>query len=369
VTGGEERVVENLMWLVNEYMGEPARLLERDSSALARERAALGLLRGGLDAASVERAIRTSGAGIVHAHNLQPTLGWQALHAAKDAGARVILHLHQFRLVCAVGVCFTRGAPCTRCHGRNTLPGVLRRCRGDAAEALLYGAGLALWQRRIVEEADAVIVPSEFALMRLRELGAPLPWTRTSVLRPPLRTFVRASQAAAGGYALAAARLSAEKGIDVAIDACALAGVPLVIAGDGPQRRALEARAGSSASVRFVGQVDARELERLRAEAALALVPSRSENFPTAAAEGMAAGLPVVASRVGGLTELVDPDGLVAPDEPRAMAEAIARRYGDAAAGVRGLERVRSLCAPEVVAAQLAGIYGRGLPRDPLASP
>ena len=64
-----------------------------------------------------------SGARVVHAHNLQPALGWRALAAARAAGARVVLHLHQYRLVCAVGVCFTRGQECTRCHGRNTAPG------------------------------------------------------------------------------------------------------------------------------------------------------------------------------------------------------------------------------------------------------
>jgi glycosyltransferase involved in cell wall biosynthesis len=370
VTGGEERVVENLMWLVRTYLAEPAELLERDSSALRRDRAAVGLLRGGLRDAEVEDAVRWRSAGIVHAHNVQPTFGWRALYAARRAGARVVLHLHQYRLVCATGVCFTRGAPCTRCHGRNTLPGVALRCRGSTSEALLYGAGLALWQRRIVEEADAIIVPSDFALTRLRELGAPLPWLRTHVLRPPLRVFASSSVADGGRYALAASRLSPEKGIDVAIDACSIAGVPLVIAGDGPQRAALEARArAAGGSVRFFGAVDGETLEGLRAEAALAVVPSRSENFPMAAAEAMAAGLPVVASRVGGLVELVDDDGLVAADDPAALAHAIERRFGDRAAGARGLEHVRSLCAPEVVATQLADVYGKALRRYAHATP
>ena len=68
--------------------------------------------------------MRRTGARVVHAHNVNPTLGWRALAAAREAGARVVLHLHNYRLVCAVGTCFTRGEDCTRCHGRNTLPGV-----------------------------------------------------------------------------------------------------------------------------------------------------------------------------------------------------------------------------------------------------
>src|SRR5580704_8022415 len=159
VTGGEERVVEDLAWLVREHLGEQVESMIRwpisDRSAmLGRGRAAGGLLRGGLDAEQVAARVRASGARLVHAHNLNPTLGWRALRAAREAGAGVVLHLHQYRLVCANGVCFTRGEQCTRCHGRNTLPGVLRNCRGSRMEALAYGASLALWQAKLVEQAD-----------------------------------------------------------------------------------------------------------------------------------------------------------------------------------------------------------------------
>src|SRR5438105_15887491 len=162
-TGGEERAVEQLMWLVREHIGEPAELLQRSSEARRRAGAALALLRGGSDPAEVARAVRLSRARVVHAHNLHPAFGWRALAAARAAGARVVLHLHQYRLVCAIGVCFTRGEDCTRCHGRNTLPGVRLNCRGSVPEAVAYGASLALWQRRVVEQADAVLVPSAFA--------------------------------------------------------------------------------------------------------------------------------------------------------------------------------------------------------------
>jgi glycosyltransferase involved in cell wall biosynthesis len=358
-TGGEERVVEDLLWLVRERMGEQAHLLARDSAQLGARRAALGLLRGGLSPADVTRAVRLTGARVVHAHNLQPALGWRALAAARAAGARVVLHLHQYRLVCAVGVCFTQGAECTRCHGRNTLPGVLRNCRASRPEAIAYAAALALWQRRVVEQADALIVPSAFARERLRELGAPLDWQRVHVLAPPLRMAMTAGSAdpSSGSYALVVSRLSREKGVDVAIDACRVAGLPLVVAGEGPERAALLERA-AGADVRFVGRVDDEELARLRAGAAIALAPSRSaETFGLAAAEAMAAGLPVVASRVGALAELVEPAGLVPAGDADALARAMANLAGDSSAGERARERVRGVCAPEVVAGALAAIY------------
>jgi glycosyltransferase involved in cell wall biosynthesis len=429
--GGEERVVDDLAWLVRERMGEPAELLARgpaaegdalavewgagvagsdalavewgagvaESDALAVERgtggagrvqAAAGLLRGGLDPCEVGDAVRRTGARVVHAHNLNPAFGWRALAAARDAGARVVLHLHQYRLVCAVGVCFTDGRECTRCHGRNTLPGVLRNCRGSRAEALVYGAGLALWQRRVVAQVDAVIVPSVFARERLRELGAPLPWERVHVLAPPVRALEqgaptarrsptgRESHSAAGrppgaghlghsaaerlpaGYALVVARMSPEKGIDVAIEACRRVGIPLVVAGAGLDGGA-DVR--ETDEVRFVGRVEDARLAELRAGAALALVPSRSaETFGLAAAEAMAAGLPVAGSRVGALPELLEQEAMAPPGDARALAEAIERVRGDPGAGERARERIRALCAPEILAGRLAEIYGGASP-------
>ncbi|MFZ0090519.1 MAG: glycosyltransferase, partial [Solirubrobacteraceae bacterium] len=170
-TGGEEQAVDNLLWLVREHLGEDAELLVRESAAMPSRRAAAGLLSGGLEPEDVARAVRQTGARIVHAHNLHPTLGWRALAAARAAGAAVVMHLHQYRLVCAIGVCFRDGRECTRCHSRNVLPGIAFNCRGSRPEAVAYGAGLMLWQRRLVEQVDAFVVPSRFADSRLRALG------------------------------------------------------------------------------------------------------------------------------------------------------------------------------------------------------
>ncbi len=379
--GGEERVVDELLALVRERLGEPAELLARDSAKFGQARAAAGLLRGGLAPGEVAKAVRLTGARVVHAHNLNPLFGWRALAAARAEGARVVVHLHQYRLVCATGVCYTGGEQCTRCHARNTLPGVIHNCRGSRGEALAYAASLALWQNRLVAQADAVIVPSEFARERLRELGAPLDWQRVHVLAPPVKMVVPASgdsgvygDAAAsgkrsgadavtpvpqaGGYALVVSRLAREKGVDVAIDACLIAGVPLVVAGDGPERDALRARAAGG-DVRFLGRVEDTELERLRRDAALAVVPSRSaETFGMAVAEALAAGLPVVASRIGALPELVEEPALAEPGDAPSLAGAIERLWGDLSAGERGRARVAKLCAPQVVADELAAIYG-----------
>jgi glycosyltransferase involved in cell wall biosynthesis len=71
----------------------------------------------------------------------------------------------------------------------------------------------------------------------------------------------------------------------------------------------------------------------------------------------MAAWLPVVASRVGALAELVEDAALVAPGDAAALAQAATRLAGDEAAGARARERARAICAPELVAGALAEIY------------
>ncbi|MGZ4176759.1 MAG: glycosyltransferase family 4 protein [Solirubrobacteraceae bacterium] len=357
-TGGEERAVDDLQWLVRTHLGEEAELLGRDSGAMGRGRAAAGLLGGGLDPGEVARAVRRTNARVVHAHNLHPTFGWRALAAARAAGARVVLHLHQYRLVCAIGVCFRDGHECTRCHGRNTLPGVALNCRGSRPEATAYGIALMTWQRRLAAQADAFIVPSRFAEARLRALGAPL--GQTFVIPHVIREFASAPPTGPGEHALVAARLAPEKGIDIALQACALAGVPLVVAGDGPERVRLAARA--DAATRFVGWVGAGELSRLRATARVALVPSRSaETFGLAAAEAMAAGVPVAASRIGALPEIVPEPWLAAPGDAQGLAEVI-RGIGPQD-GAAALESARAVTAPERIAPMLAAVYEHALAR------
>jgi glycosyltransferase involved in cell wall biosynthesis len=218
-------------------------------------------------------------------------------------------------------------------------------------------------QRRLLEHADAVIVPSRFARERLRDLGAPLPWDRVHILAPPVPIGdAPAQRRPAGGYALLVSRLAPEKGVDVAIEACRLAGIPLVIAGDGPERAALEARS-AGLDVRFEGSLAEPELARLRAGAAVALAPSRSaETFGMAAAEAMAAGLPVAGSRIGALTELLEPSALADPGDAQDLARVIGFLAGDREAGERVRSRVSELCSPVLLASRLSAIYDG---RDP----
>jgi glycosyltransferase involved in cell wall biosynthesis len=355
--GGEERAVEDLVWLVREHLGEAAELLERDSAVLGRRRAATALLAGGLRPEDVGAAVRRTGARIVHAHNLLPSLGWRSLAAARAAGARVVLHLHNYRLVCAVSTCFTHGEDCTRCHGRNTVPGLRLNCRGSAAEAAAYAAGLAVWQRRLIAQADAVVVPSASALERLDALGVTFGPAPVHVVPGIVRDFAPSSRAGEGRYAVVVSRLAPEKGVDVAAAACARAGLELRVAGDGPERDRLAAAAPDA---RFLGRLDRPALAELLDGAGAALVPTRAaETFGLAAAEAMAAGVPVVGSRIGALPDLIPDEDLVPPGDAATLAAGVERRWRDAAAGEAGIARARSAAAPEVAARALAAVYAR----------
>ncbi|MGC4044993.1 MAG: glycosyltransferase [Armatimonas sp.] len=122
---------------------------------------------------------------------------------------------------------------------------------------------------------------------------------------------------------LSIARLSPEKGIDVLLKAAqALPDIAFLIAGDGPERTALEASA--LPNVTFLGF--RKDIPELLAQATLVAVPSRQEGLGLAAVEALAAGVPVIASNVGGLSEVVVPNKtglLVPPDDPAALTEAL----------------------------------------------
>src|SRR5947209_14170470 len=95
--GGEERAVGEIAHLLLRR-GHEVRVLERSSSEVGRARAAASLLGGGRDPDEVSDAVTEMRADVVHVHNIHPLFGWRSLAAARAAGARTVLHLHNFRL-------------------------------------------------------------------------------------------------------------------------------------------------------------------------------------------------------------------------------------------------------------------------------
>jgi glycosyltransferase involved in cell wall biosynthesis len=135
-----------------------------------------------------------------------------------------------------------------------------------------------------------------------------------------------------------AGRLGPQKNVGVLLEALANAdAVTLAIAGDGPERTALERRVaelGLDGRVRFLGSVPRETVLRLFHAADAAVLPSAWENFPHTVVEALAVGCPVIATAVGGVPEVVR-DGenglLVVPNEAAALSAAIDRYFADAA--------------------------------------
>jgi glycosyltransferase involved in cell wall biosynthesis len=328
IEGGEERSVA-LQRAALARAGVPVRVLERRSAEAGRGEAALALLRGGADAGEVARAVSEHGATVLHAHNMQPLFGPRGLAAGREAGAKLVLHLHNVRLFCAIAVASRDGGPCFRCRGRFTLPGLALNCRGSLPEAATYAVALSRQLPQVLETVDRFVAPSRYAVGQLALLGVPSDRIEPLEHYLPAEAFAERSAAAAGAYALVASRLSEEKGIDTAIGAAAESGVPLRIAGEGPAQDDLAALAESSgARVDFLGRVGRQELAALLRGAAMLLMPSRYHEFsPYSALEAMAAGVPVLASRLGGLPELIGADRCLAPNDVTALASRMAELW------------------------------------------
>jgi len=360
--GGEERSVE-LQAKALDNAGVAHAVLERSSADLSRPAAALAMLRGGREEKAVSAAARLLQADVVHVHNMLPQFGPRALEAARGAGATVVLQLHNLRLFCAIGVAARDGGPCFRCHHRNTLPGLMLNCRESIPEALVYATALARHQPAVFQNVDRFVVPSEYAGGQSAKLG--VPGNRIEVLPHylPADAFAERSRAEDGEYALVAARLSPEKGIDTAIEAAALAHIPLRVAGDGPARDYLVELANlAGGHVDFIGRQDRAGLEHQLAGAAMVLMPSRYHEFsPFSALEAMAAGVPVVASTLGGLPELIGAERCLPPIDPHALAARMRTLWTDPQRrGQEGdalIQRARANHSEELYSERLLAIY------------
>jgi glycosyltransferase involved in cell wall biosynthesis len=155
-----------------------------------------------------------------------------------------------------------------------------------------------------------------------------------------------------GAGVLAVGRLTRQKGFDVLLDALRLSPVPTTILGEGEDRGLLESRAVGLPVTLPGWRSDIRPA--LRAAAVL-VIPSRWEGFGLIAVEAMASGVPVIASGVDGLAEVVGDAGvLVPPEDPVALSAAIRRLLADpdlqADLRQRGLSRARQLSIERTVA-------------------
>ncbi len=273
---------------------------------------------------------------VVHLHNIYHQLSPSVLRPVARRHLPAVMTLHDYKLACPTYQFLDHGNICEACLGGRFHNAVLRRCKDGslAASAAAAGELFIHTATRAYSPVNIFICPSRFLRDKMTEAGVFV--RRLRHVPHFIDTAGIATKEIPGGDMLVAGRLSPEKGVDVAIRALALLdGAGLDIAGTGPEEARLRALAEQVAPgrVRFHGLVDKAGVHRLMLAASVVAVPSRwYENQPMVVLEALSRGVPVVASALGGLPELIQPGvtgSLVPPNDPAALAAALAPFVAD----------------------------------------
>jgi glycosyltransferase involved in cell wall biosynthesis len=219
-------------------------------------------------------------------------------------------------------------------------------------------------ERAITRRAARVIAITD-ALRRFNVEQVGLPAAKVTTIHygldEPPRAWAESSvDLPEGPIVLAVARLVPQKGVDVAVRALAGIDATLVVLGDGPERLELE-RSARELGVRLLLPGRVGDVAAVMRRADVLVHPARWEGFGLALLEAMLAGLPVVATRVSSIPEIVV-DGqtglLVPPDDPSALRAALARVLDDPGdLGVAGLARARAEFSVERMARRTVEVY------------
>ncbi|MCO5171076.1 MAG: glycosyltransferase family 4 protein [Planctomycetes bacterium] len=316
--------------------------------------------------------------------NLLTSLRFSAGLAAalvRERGAYDVVHVHgaSVPLILALPVARTLGKRVVAkvaALGQGVEAGDLRRRHGP------LGRGLAWWLGRVdawvatTAEIGAALEGEGYPRARIARVPN---FVDTDLFRPAAPDERAGLRAALGLDArpvvVHSGRLTARKNVDLLLEALARAAAHLpparrpllVLLGDGPLRPALEARAARPDLAGLVRLEGFREdVPRWLAAADLLVLPSRLEGFPNALLEGMAAGLPALATSIGGCREAITDgaDGLlVAPDDVAALAAGLSRLVGDPALmarlGAAARRTIEARFTLDAVAPRYLDLYDR----------
>ena len=235
-----------------------------------------------------------------------------------------------------------------------------------------------------IARARFVACISEFCRSQAMFFSAPDHWGKLKIIHCGVDPDRYSPCPRAGNRLLFVGRLAAVKGVPVLLDALAQAretrpDLSLTLVGDGPDRAALQVRVtalGLGDAVHFAGYKSQAEVADLLARHDALVLPSFAEGVPVVLMEAMAAKMPVIATAVGGVSELVH-DGetgcLVAPGDEAALRGAILRLMGDSAHRLRmgeaGRARVKADFTATTEAARLARLFRSGADLPPEKRP
>lgn len=313
-------------------------------------------------AAALERLLRDQRFDIIHLHSWFKRLSPAILPVLARAGTPVVQTLHDYRTVCSRSTMFRDGGICRECAGGRRWPALRHRCNGSVAKTLASIAEMTIADRVGYRAIVRRFLPvSAFQRRLLSGMGVPDARMRTlpnPVAIPPAFTPV------AGGPVVFAGRLEIYKGAQLFADLARMRPhMDFVLAGEGSLHAAIAA--DRPANLRLLGHLDQAGLARVVAGARCVVVPSLApETFGLAAAEALAAARPVIASRTGGLAEIVRDgiDGiLVEPGDLDGLAGALDRVLADpdraGAMGRAGRARVAEAYSEDRFHERLMAIY------------
>lgn len=332
--GGEDRVADDEAALLAAAGHEVIRVrVDNPGGGVAAVATLAGAVWNPLRFREIRALVRADRPDVAHVHNTWFGFSPSIVDALHADGVPVVMTLHNYRLLCANGLLYRDGAPCTDCVGAKPWPAVRHRCyRGSAAQSAVAAATIAAsrhrgtWDRvtRFIapsEAIKAIHVEAGFDPARIivKPNGVPDPGPRPA---PPGRSST----------VLSVGRLSAEKGLETLLTAwrtadASLGDLELVVVGDGPLRQRLEEIAPPRTS--FTGWVSPQRLSEMMLSARALVFPTRwYETFGRVAVEAMAAGMPVLASDIAGPAEIagrLGPDWLVPPGDQEAWSAALGR--------------------------------------------
>ncbi|MGZ3705954.1 MAG: glycosyltransferase family 4 protein [Bdellovibrionota bacterium] len=369
VRGGEDQAVDREVALLR-GAGMEVELWERDSKEivglLAKATAAFEIPYSEQSRDELAVKLASYRPDVVHVHNWFPTFSPSIYDACVAAGVPVVQTMHNFRIFCASGVLARDGKPCELCLGGSTLPALRYACYQDSRVSTFALTRMINMHRERDtwnQKVNAFIALSHFSAGKLAEGGLKPEKIHVKpnfAFAPVLENPRRAE-----GYALFVGRLSKEKGVRALMEAWEGMTTPLWVVGDGPLRSELEAL--KRPNIRVLGAMPSASVIQIMSRAGFLVVPSECyENFPLVVAEAFSMGLPVVASRLGSLAEIVKPgvNGLLFEPGNAEQLRAEARKLAQddplrqsLSAGAQA--DYTKLYTPQVNLKMLLGIYSR----------
>lgn len=246
---------------------------------------------------------------VVHAHNLYPFISPSVLVACKESNVPVVMRCPNYRLVCPIGNHMRNDIVCELCSNGKEYWCVLKNCRGNIFESAGYAfrSAVARKLRLYQKNVTLYVPPSEFVKRKLVNAG----FSRDRIIVLPNMVPTPNSDVNPynGKYVAYVGRISPEKGVETLLEVAELLpNLSFKFAGDGSRMCLILKNLPKNA--KFVGQLKDPELALFYEKARFLVMPSVwFEAFGLVVAEAMSYGLPVIASRIGALPELIE-DGV-----------------------------------------------------------